>query len=280
MATVNWKRTSLLPVLVLASVAPGTFPAAQMGYASLRDLALYLIIPSAALLLVIAAANLRRGRGRVARIIASGAMAGAVATLALEAVRYPGFRAGFMPGNLPELMGVLLLDRLAQGPSLASTLAGFGHHYWNGACFGIIFAALAEIGVVRRRTLWAAGYGILIGLGFMASPVVKSLGVGLFGVDYGWHFAATVLAAHAAFGLVLGWMLRRHGLAGGAFRNESNQAEPDTRMSGSEPNVPAPASPARTQAGPHRQTAVWTSPAADAPVLRARPGAVSSRIPR
>jgi len=56
--------------------------------------------------------------------VAGAALAGTLATFALEAVRYPGFRMGFMPGNLPQLMGVLLLDRFALGPSLWSNVAG------------------------------------------------------------------------------------------------------------------------------------------------------------
>ena len=39
------------------------------------------------------------------------------------------------------------------------------------------------------------------------SPVVQALGVGLFGKDFGWHFAATVLTAHAAFGIALAGLL-------------------------------------------------------------------------
>mgnify|MGYP005849914965 CR=1 FL=1 len=198
----------LLPVLALASVAPNAFPAAQLGYASLREMAIYLILPSAALLLAVAAVSLLRG-GRVGGVIFRGAAAGAVATLALEAIRYPGYLLGTMPGNLPELMGVLLLDRFAQGPSTASTLAGFAYHFWNGASFGIVFTALLDVFSTRPTPARATAYGVLIGIGFLVSPVVQSLGIGLFGVDFGWRFAATVLSAHAAFGLALWWMLRR-----------------------------------------------------------------------
>lgn len=209
MLAINWKRALVLaPVIGLASVAPNAFPAAQLGYASLHDLALYAILPTAALLLALAALGRFKGLTDVADVILSGAMAGAIATLALEAIRYPGFRFGYMPGNLPDLMGVLLLDRFAEGPSTGSTIAGFAYHAWNGASFGIIFAALARIGFVRQTPAWTTAYGILIGLGFLASPVVQSLGVGLFGVDFGWHFAATVLTAHAAFGFVLSFLLR------------------------------------------------------------------------
>jgi hypothetical protein len=109
-----------------------------------------------------------------------------------------------MPGNLPQLMGVLLLDRFALGPSTSSDVAGFAYHFWNGAAFGIMFVAVAP----PTRLVWAFLYGVAIGVGFLVSPVVQSLGVGLLGRDFGWQFAATVLTAHAAFGIALGVLLR------------------------------------------------------------------------
>lgn len=196
-----------LLILLVASAAPIAFPAAQLGYASLHDLALVGIVPSIVALAVIWWVE-RRRRPELAAMISHGAATGALATLALEALRYGGFRLGFMPGNLPQLMGVLLLDRFALGPSMASDIAGFAYHFLNGAAFGIILLAL----VPRPSTLLATAYGIAIGIGFLVSPVVQSLGVGLFGRDFGWQFAATVLAAHAAFGLTLGLLLRPAGL--------------------------------------------------------------------
>ncbi|MBI3698119.1 MAG: hypothetical protein HY238_25200 [Acidobacteria bacterium] len=162
-----------------------------------------MVLPSAAVLAVAWVALKRRGSQELATALGRGAAAGAAATLALEAIRYTGFRLGFMPGNLPELMGVLLLDRFALGPSAASTLAGFAYHFWNGASFRVIFALLAA----ERSRWWTLPYGLAVGLGFLASPVVQALGVGLFGKDFSWHFAATVLAAHAAYGAALGWLL-------------------------------------------------------------------------
>jgi len=183
----------------LAAIAPVAFPAAQAGYRTLHDLAYLAIIP-AATMLVLAWALLRKSSAAgLAALIRDGAVAGALATVALEAVRYSGFRMGFMPGNLPELMGVLLFDRFALGPTAASTLGGFAYHFWNGACFGIIFA----LGRFNLPVWWAVPYGAALGVGFLISPVVQGLGVGIFGVNFGWHFAATVLTAHLAFGAAL-----------------------------------------------------------------------------
>jgi hypothetical protein len=181
-----------------------------MGYGSLHEFAKILVVPGAAGLFLAWAAIRRCGWLDIASAIRNGALTGAAATLALEAIRYSGFRLGFMPGNLPELMGVLLLDRFALGPSTASTLAGFAYHFWNGACFGLIFAVL----VAGRSRWWAIPYAFGIGIGFLAGPVVQALGVGLFGRDFGWHFAATVLLAHVAFGAALGSLL-------GVLRNAS-----------------------------------------------------------
>lgn len=193
-------------LIAIAAVAPTAFPASLAGYGTLHNLTFSAILPAAALL-VLAWVFLRMAPfAELAVSIRNGAVAGAAATIALEVVRYSGFRMGFMPGNLPELMGVLLFDRFALGPTTASTLAGFAYHFWNGACFGIVFA----LGRFRLPAWWAIPYGIAVGVGFLISPVVQGLGVGLFGVNFGWHFAATVLAAHMAFGMALALLLSRN----------------------------------------------------------------------
>ncbi|MFN8006793.1 MAG: hypothetical protein U0V70_07190 [Terriglobia bacterium] len=148
-----------IPIIALAAVAPTPSPAAQAGYATMKDLALMLMLPAAALLLAMSLWHQLRGNTRLAGAVWRGAGAGALATLALEAIRYPGFRLGFMPGNLPELMGVLLLDRFAAGPSTASNVAGFTYHFWNGASFGILFSVIMEGLSLRRFKTWAAIYG-------------------------------------------------------------------------------------------------------------------------
>lgn len=199
------KRIALIGIfLLLAQVGPNIFPAAQAGYSNLATLATHLLLPSVIVLAGILLA-IRRREPDLWRLIAWGGVAGAVATVPLEVVRLTGFHFGFMPGNLPRLMGVLLLDRFMLGPSVFSDIAGWSYHFWNGASFGIIYALLFG---TRRRWVGVA-YGIAIGIGFMISPVVTSLGVGRFGLQFSWGFPVTVLAAHAAFGLALGWLTHR-----------------------------------------------------------------------
>jgi hypothetical protein len=192
----------LAVVIVLASAGPLIFPAAQAGYSSMSVLAARVLLPAIVALGTLSVL-LRKSHRAISRTIVLGAAAGIVATLPLEAVRLIGFHYGYMPGNLPRLMGVLLLDRFAAGPSPLSDVAGWAYHFWNGASFGILFVAIFG---TRRRWL-AAWYGVFIGVGFLLSPVVASLGVGFLGLEFSPGFPITVLAAHLAFGSTLGLLV-------------------------------------------------------------------------
>jgi hypothetical protein len=83
---------------------------------------------------------------------------------------------------------------------LKSDVAGWAYHFWNGASFGLIYVLV--FGTCRR---WAGiVFGVLLGFGFMFSPVVSALGVGFMGLEFSKGFPLTVTFAHAAFGLALG----------------------------------------------------------------------------
>jgi hypothetical protein len=195
---------TILALLAAASVSPLIFPLAESGHSTMDVLAKFALLPSIALIAAIWVLLHRRG-DPLARHIAAGLAAGAVATIALEAVRLPGFWLGFMPGNLPRLMGVLLLNQFATGPTPVSDIAGWAYHFWNGASFGLMYVLV--FGTCRR---WVGPiFGVLLGLGFMLSPVVSALGVGFLGLDFSNGFPVTVTLAHAAFGTVLGWLAAR-----------------------------------------------------------------------
>lgn len=196
--------TLLLFTLAAATAGPLIFPAAQAGYGTMAQSAKYFLFPSVAFLILIVLFSCKSAPV-IAKATIWGGLAGSIATVGLEVVRLAGFRAGYMPGNLPRLMGVLLLDRFALGPSLASDVTGWAYHFWNGASFGIVYAIV--FGTTRR---WVGVlYGVGVGLGFLVSPVVISLGVGYFGLQFSPGFPATVLAAHIVFGWLLGVFSRR-----------------------------------------------------------------------
>lgn len=195
---------TILALLVAASVSPLIFPLVESGRSTMNALAMFALLPSIAIIGIVWG-SLYRSNDPLASSVKVGLGAGALATVALEAIRLPGFWLHFMPGNLPRLMGVLLLDQFATGPSVASDIAGWAYHFWNGAAFGLIYVLV--FGTCRR---WiAAVYGVLLGFGFMFSPVVSALGIGFLGLEFSKGFPVTVILAHAAFGGTLGWLSAR-----------------------------------------------------------------------
>ncbi len=194
-------------VLILSGIAPNLFAYAETGNATLSSLAIEYLIPSAALIFIITFLNFLMKFKDLNKQIYNGIIAGLIGTIGLEIIREIGFRLGGMPGDLPKLMGVLLLDRFAQGPGFWSNVAGWAYHFWNGACFGIIFS------LVLGNPKIGAGiaYGFFIGTGFMISPVTRTLGIGAFGFQFknGYQFITTVTLAHIAFGAILGMIIYR-----------------------------------------------------------------------
>jgi hypothetical protein len=193
-----------LLTLAAGAVSPNIFPAAQAGLAKMPVLAVRLLVPSIVLLAVVAVIALRRGHRGLARRMIAGTACGAAATLGLEAVRLTSFHFGGMPGDLPRLLGVLLTDRFMLGPSALSDVLGYTYHFWNGASFGLVFAVLFG----RASWRWTSIYGLVIGLGFLAGPAVRAMGVGFLGLQMP-TMTVTVVVAHLAYGLLLGLCLSR-----------------------------------------------------------------------
>lgn len=204
MKTISKERLILaLLALIAAGIAPNLFPAAQAGLAKLSDLALWLLPSIALLSLVIALTFIRQQHRVLGRRMIIGIASGIVATFGLEVVRSTSFRLGGMPGDLPRLLGVLMTDRFMFGPSTLSDVLGYSYHFWNGACFGLIFAVVLG----RRALWWPVTYGVLIGIGFLASPAVQAMGVGFFALQMP-TMIVTVFIAHLVYGLTLGLLLR------------------------------------------------------------------------
>ncbi len=207
MATQSKKLIITLAFLLLAAISPNIFPAAQAGISSFSTMALQLLLPSALLIVIMILVSKKLKYYDIKRMALNGLVAGFLSTIALEIVREIGFRMGAMPGDLPRLMGVLMLNHFASGPDIWSDLAGWSYHFWNGAAFGVIFSLLLG----QSKSWQGILYGLIIAAGFMVSPVVKSLGIGFFGIDFkdGYQFLLTVTLAHVAFGLTLGLLLSR-----------------------------------------------------------------------
>jgi len=201
------ERLARLLALAAAGVSGAVlFAVSEAGYASLSRLALVVMLPAVGVLVAIAVAATVAGWRGLGRTLVVGVAVGVVATAGLELVRIVGFRAFHsMPGSMPMLMGVLLTGRIMVGPDLASNLLGWADHVYNGVAFVLIYLLLFG----RRQPWLAFPYALLLGTGFLVSPVPKALGAGFFGAALGAKFALTVYLAHALFATVLFLLVRR-----------------------------------------------------------------------
>lgn len=179
---------------------------AAAGYSTMHALVLSALLPAVGVLWLCLLVAAFLGWKRVYRDVLEGLWIGALATVGLEIVRIIGFRVfDSMPGSLPMLMGVLITNHFMQGPSLFSDLVGWAYHFWNGACFGVVYML-----VFGRRSWWVGIiYGLIIAVIFMSSPVVVMTGAGRFGSNIGPGFATTVLLAHFVFGGTIGTLAGR-----------------------------------------------------------------------
>lgn len=135
----------------------------------------------------------------------TGLWIGAVASIALDAIRYPiGVGLKTLPGDMPTMFGKFILgqDEVTGG----LLLVGYLYHFLNGASFGIVYTLIAG----KARWYWGVVWGLIVEVLMMTTPPMLLMGVGPFGVNTGapWYFLTT-LAAHIAFGVVLGLLAER-----------------------------------------------------------------------
>lgn len=138
----------------------------------------------------------------VCRRILGGLCAGAIATLALDAVRQAGVIHGWLPGDTPVMFG-----KMATGSTDFGVFYPVGQfvHYFNGANFGLFYAFVwGKQGSAWAAACWATMWSLIVELGMMLGPPMGPM-VGLFGARYAWpQLFLVTLVAHIAFGIALG----------------------------------------------------------------------------
>lgn len=169
----------------------------------------YLVFVYLPAMLVLAAIVLhaRNRYPELFRRIVVGFSMGAVATLALDAIRQMGVIHGWLPGDTPVLFG-----RMVTGSDAFLVLwaAGLAVHYLNGAGFGLFYAFVwGWRGSYGSAVIWATVWALVLELGMMLGPPMGPM-VGLFGVDHSWPglFLIT-LVAHLFFGVTLGLLVEK-----------------------------------------------------------------------
>jgi hypothetical protein len=197
--------------LVPAAVGPNILVVALTpGMPGMPILVRWVLLPSILLLAAAWSLAWKRGYERVANRIWTGVWVGAAATATLDLFRLPSFMLGLLPGNLPRMFGVLILDTMAAGPTPLSDVIGGLYHYWVSACFGLAYALLVG------RTRWWGGliWGLIIEVGMMTTPpMVVAMDTGYFGLKLGRGVLNGVfigsLIPHISYGIALGVLLER-----------------------------------------------------------------------
>jgi hypothetical protein len=229
--------------LVPAAVGPNVLVVALTpGMPGMPSLVRWALIPSVILLALVWVVARARGDDRLANRIWTGIWVGFATTAALDLFRLPSFMLGLLPGNMPRMFGVLILDTMATGPTPLSDVVGGFYHYWVSACFGLAYA------LIIGRARWWGGlvWGLLIEVGMMTTPpMVIAMDTGYFGLKAGHGLLNGVfigsLIPHIAYGIALGLLLERYirhegtilGLVGGVLRSPApSQGAPDAPVRG------------------------------------------------
>jgi len=195
-----------------AAVGPNVLVVALTpGMPEMPVLVRWALLPSLLLLGLVWAVAARLRLTRLNNRTWTGLWVGFACTAALDVFRLVSFSLGLLPGNMPRMFGVLILDQMALGPSLLSDVVGGLYHYWVSACFGLTYTLLVG------RTRWWGGliWGLLIEVGMMTTPpMVVAMGTGYFGLALGKGLLNGVfigsLIPHISYGVALGLLLERY----------------------------------------------------------------------
>lgn len=210
---------------ILAIIAAGAsvnfFIFGTAGIVSFSIYRDFILFPSVAIIVVIGIYGAVKSK-RLANRLITGLWIGAVATLALEAIRIPGYAVlHWLPGDdmimmpgmfltgmaptLMDLMNMMMAGQAMQPPSDVM-ISGTLYHFWNGATMGAIYTLIMGKGRWYYGMIW----GFIINIGMMLAPWLVMM-MGPFGVKYldGYNIFAVALAAHLAYGVVIGILAQR-----------------------------------------------------------------------
>jgi len=226
---VQKKNSTELGLTIIVIILSGTSasllllpPLGIIPYASFRDVA---IIPSVVIIFAIGILS-RSKFPRITSRLFKGMAAGAIASIALEAIRIPAYMfTKWIPmDSMISLPGLLLTEKITMLSEVKQTImqsgvpmnlyhapldafiAGGLWHFWNGATFGIIYALLIGKGKWWYGMIWA----VIIEMVMMIAPYLIIM-KGPFGIEHmdGYNIFVITLIAHLAFGAILGIIIQK-----------------------------------------------------------------------
>jgi len=180
----------------------------------MRLFTIYIFLPALAALFGLALSDRYRGEGRLFRAVLVGLAGGLLAAVAYDLFRLPyvfanewGLASVVPPLKLfkvfPRFGAMILGQPLEQASySIPAQVLGWLYHFSNGATFGVMYVAI--IGdPTRRHWAWAVLMALALELGMLLTPYPQ-----VFGIAITTRFVMVTIAAHAIFGVALGFTVR------------------------------------------------------------------------
>jgi hypothetical protein len=184
------------------------------GLCPMRIFTLFIFLPALLALFAFAAMDRWRGGGQLWRAVWVGLIAGLLAAVAYDVFRLPfvfakewGIESLVTPMKLFKVFprfGAMVLGQPIEQPSysLATHIIGWIYHFSNGATFGVMYLAIIGDGS-RRHWAWAVLFALALELGMLFTPYPA-----VFNIAVTTRFVVVTVAAHAVFGVGLGFAVR------------------------------------------------------------------------
>jgi hypothetical protein len=203
----TWLPFVRVPLLMLAGAMPvSSIPLFVMGWVSMTSAALFMVLPSALVGLVLVAHGSREGLWAL-----RGFLAGLVAVSAYDAVRMPLVWLNIWPDFIPRLGGWIT------GAGGRDALVGYTWRYLgDGGGIALAYFVFCSVVLMVRPGLVAArpvllsvGYGVFVWSGLIATVALPARGEELLFALTPASFLLSLLG-HLIYGSVLGLFLRHH----------------------------------------------------------------------
>jgi hypothetical protein len=188
-------------VRIVLFVVAGSLPvlsisAHAFGALSIDRAALYLVLPTSLIALVLAC-----GKTQEARVFRFGVLAGMVAVTLYDSTRLPFIVTGIWADFIPNVGGWVINS---DAPN--AFLGYFWRYLGNGGGMGAVFVLACTLLGVRRHILpVAVGYGVFVWSGLMSTLVFSTDGQRLLFEITPLTFVVSLIG-HLVYGAVLGWL--------------------------------------------------------------------------
>jgi hypothetical protein len=219
----GWTLPARAIVFLLAATSIWCLLADFYGFCPMRTFTLAILLPASVALIGLAIADRLWGPRMLWRGVMIGAVAGFLAACAYDVFRIP-FVVAAIDKVGPEWLrlplfkvfprfGAMILgqpfDPTATDSqfTLTAHLLGWVYHFSNGITFGVMYMALVG-DATRRSWLWAVLFATGLELAMLVTPYT-----GFFGIHMTARFVIVTFAAHAVFGVAMGfaakWLAER-----------------------------------------------------------------------